>query len=452
METPSAMIVADTFPPMVGVGSHRTVGLCRRLAERGWRVTVLTARLRPDEPTDGSLLAGIPPTVRVVRATSPNFPIIAAKLVKWRRPGIEAAKGLAGSSAPGGAHCEAAPWRRVVDWLSFWLHLPDDRLGWFLPAVVAGVRNAGRHRPGVIYGSGPKWTSHVVAATLSALLDLPLVADFRDPWCGSAWRRLPSAAHRRVDELLERFVIRKACRITCAWDGIRRHLVGRYPGRAGDIVTILNGFDREQIDSAGCVHLDGSRCVLLHAGMFYGPRSPDPLLKGLRLLKERSPRQARRLVVLLLGPQTYQGQPLRDLVDRHGLNGLVRLMPPTSHQRAMAFLNGADVAVLFGQSGDDALASIPAKTYEYIGAGKPILAIGVGQEAAGLIQASGCRLWRADEPASIAAALKDVVAAHSQGRLNGRIDSDARPALTRQRMAEELESVLRAAIEMRRKR
>ena len=129
----------------------------------------------------------------------------------------------------------------------------------------------------VIYSTAPAWTSHLVGLMLSHLLRVPLVADFQDPWCGSFWRKIPYRSQLWLDERLENMVVRRASQITCAWDGIRRHLETRYPKRSADIRTILNGFWPDETDEVEPVRLDERRCVLLHAGSFYGPRSPTPL-------------------------------------------------------------------------------------------------------------------------------------------------------------------------------
>mgnify|MGYP006196076133 CR=1 FL=1 len=47
------------------------------------------------------------------------------------------------------------------------------------------IRKDGTFFP-VVYSSSPPVSGHLAAAVLSDLLDLPWVADFRDPWIGNA--------------------------------------------------------------------------------------------------------------------------------------------------------------------------------------------------------------------------------------------------------------------------
>ena len=444
------MVITDVFPPTNVVGIHRTLALCVRLADSGWHVTVITPRTEAGGLRDPGLTAKVPSQVRVVRTPYVNLLSLATRVLR-RRPRRPASAGPNTGQAPAASARPKRPGSlsRLVDWLSWWLHIPDGGSGWWFSAVPAGVREGTRHRPDVIFSTAPAWTSHIVGATLSRLLRVPLVADFRDPWCGSAWHRVPYAPHRWVDEHCERFVVRRAARITCAWDGIRRHMASRYPARAMDMQTILNGFDPDEIDATAPVRLVPDRCVLLHAGTFYGPRSPIPLLAGLRRLLDTSPADAARLQLVLMGLSSYNGRPLAELAEAHGVAACIRLMSPVSHRESLAILKGADVAILCGQSGKEALASVPAKAYEYLGAGKPVLAVGAGEEVCGIMARGGCRLWRASgqDPGEMADAFRGIAAAHRRGELNGQKPAEARMAFTRPRMAQSLESVLREVAE-----
>jgi len=442
----SITVITSIFPPVNGVGVHRTVALCRHLVERGDRVTVITARPAGRWRLDPRLLSRVPPEVRVVRTAAPPLLETAVRLVRrgGRRGGPRAASPVSSDNTMPAS--SKAGLRKVVDWVSRWLILPDGYSGWFVPALAAGLRLACRHRPDLLYSSAPAWTSHLVAAALSHFLRVPWVADFRDPWCGSAFRTDPYGAHRWAQQRLEELVVQTAGAITCAWGGVARHLVARYPNRGPRIHTILNGFDPDLLARVPAVRLDAGRCVLLHAGSLYGPRSPVPLLTGLRRLRETSPADAERLLAVLVGCTSYNGIPIEQLAKDCGVAASVRVLPPVPHETALAYLKGADVALLFGQSGGTA--SVPAKTYEYIGAGKPILAIGAGLEVRRILQRAGCRLWvtdQADEK-SIAGTLRQIVAEFRNGTLASSPRPRAQATFTWEETGKRLGVVLDSAL------
>jgi len=450
----SAILISKAFPPETLVGVHRPTGLCKHLVQKGWRVTVLAASPSRNAALDPNLLGKVPAKAKVVRTPCPELAAATARAFNrvafWRTPG-----GVRPPSAGGrGERPSNACWRPkglayVVDWLSWWLQMPDTNVGWLIPAVWAGLREACRCRPDVIFSTGPVWTSHLVGLTLCRLLRVPWVADFRDPWCGSAFREFPCVAHRRVNSLLEKWVVGRATAITCAADGIRRRLAAAHPETAGAMRTVLNGFDREQLDAASPVRLDSDRCVLLHSGTFYGPRSPVPLFEAVRQLHKGCPGIAKRLHVVLLGEPTYGGRPLEDIVHEHALASVVCVVPRVLHQEALGILKGANVALLFGQGGEeDELKPVTAKVYEYIGVGKPVLAIGAGTEALDVMRRGGCRVWAAkdSEPQEIASALKEIAEEYARGRLRDADNAAARLAFARSRMAEELTAVLVGAM------
>jgi glycosyltransferase involved in cell wall biosynthesis len=455
----TALLISRAFPPASNIGVYRVVGLSRHLVDRGWRVTVITSAPAQSAPVDPELLKMVPETVRVVQTRAPDLPLLAARVFKGRTAGSDpppARSGPSGSNAASshgrwyigsiGSHVRRAV-RLPVDWLSWWLHIPDSQTGWLLPAVRAGLKEARHTRPDVIFSTAPVWTSHLVAAVISKVLGIPLVADFRDPWAGSTFFGIPYGAHRRVNSWLERMVVARATRITCAWDGIRQHLVANYPSRARDVSTIINGFDPDLIDRAVTRRLEANGQLFLHAGTFYGPRSPIPLLTALQQIRTAGDALRGQVTFALIGSPAYNGQSMESLIHQYGVADYVRAMPRLPHQHVLGALKGADAAMLFGQSGADSLASVPAKAFEYIGTGKPVLAIGAGSEVCELMRRGGCPVWDApaDSPARIALAVHDMVRYLQQGQRDDQSTLDARSQFARGCMAARLEQVLHEA-------
>lgn len=453
--TCSALILTRSFPPEAAVAVHRVAGLCKHLVESGrWRVTVVTATPPVGAAVDERLWDTVPKEVRVVRAAAPDLPRLAARLVK-RRKADGAGRAAARESSDRPAPREGGPpepasarraFRYAVDWTSWWLHVPDGESGWLLPAIWAGRREARRHRPDVIFSTAPVWTAHVAGAALSTILRVPLVADFRDPWVGSAFRTVPYTAHRWLNAWLERRVIARAAHVTCAWDGIRRHLAARYPRYSEKMTTILNGYDPAALDTVPSQRSAPSGRVFVHAGGFYGPRSPLPLLEALRRSRADGRSTLNDAKFILVGPGHCNGRALSDLVMEYAVADLVQVVPRVPHHEALGLVKGADAAMLFGQSGSEALATIPAKAYEYIGLRKPVLAIGAGREVCDVMRRGGCPVWDvpADDPAALAAAIDHMLRYLAGTTPPPEPLPDTPEPLTRKRMAEKLEKVLGA--------
>jgi glycosyltransferase involved in cell wall biosynthesis len=143
--------------------------------------------------------------------------------------------------------------------------------------------------------------------------------------------------------------------------------------------------------------------------------------------------------------------PLAQLVRAHGLEDLVEVLGPLPHGRSLSLMKGADVALLFGQSGREDLASVPAKVYEYIGAGKAVLAVGAGAEVCSLLRKGGCRLWEALTSGELAAAVEEILGEYVAGRRGWGGDPAARQSFTRQQMTQEIQAILEQVLRVRRR-
>ena len=129
----SAMLVSQAFPPGGDVGGHRTVALCQHLVRQGWRVTVVAARPPAGARLDQGLLASVPKSVDVLWAAAPDLPLLAARIVKGRatEPQPEPPDKPAETAAEEDTNqaAERTGMKRVLDWLSWWLHVPDGATG-----------------------------------------------------------------------------------------------------------------------------------------------------------------------------------------------------------------------------------------------------------------------------------------------------------------------------------
>jgi glycosyltransferase involved in cell wall biosynthesis len=152
-------------------------------------------------------------------------------------------------------------------------------------------------------------------------------------------------------------------------------LAARYPRHAGKIHLIWNGYDPENTLRALPIPVRSAR-VLLHAGSIYGRRQPSAMISSLERLiaaGRLDPVTIRlKLVGYLVTEDAWvRACPFHRLVERGCLEFTEKPVPRAEAAREMA---QADYLVLLDLNGSVPAMQVPAKLFEYIQIGRPILA------------------------------------------------------------------------------
>ena len=359
------LIVARFFPPGAGGGVYRTLGFTRHLPDFGYEPVVLTGPNRPPNQGDPELLAPLS-RLEIVRAGR-GSPLSTARS-RTNRP----------------------PWISALARAASWIAIPDSYAGWRGDAVRAGFERLKRGDLSAIYSTSPPDTDHLVALDLHRASGLPWVADFRDPWIGLGYRDPPTPWHRAAHERLLRDVLRHATRVVAATEGTERWLKAVDPSIAPRSSVISNGFEAEEW--RGVVPRRFDRFTMIHAGRLSDDRTVEPFARGLATFLARDPARRAAVQCLLLGP--LDADQAR-VVARAGLDGVVRFEGNRSHAETLAMEAGADLLLLVKSRSARFRDLVPGKLYEYLGSGRPVLAIAPEGPAADLVRHFGMG-WVAD--------------------------------------------------------
>ena len=389
---PRALIVTSNFPPDASVGTMRTLRLVRHLAAEGWNVDVLTAApegFRHGTVVDPMLLDRVPPAVRAIRARALR-PIerLSAALRRRTRPRTNAASRPSSAGVPR----ETPVARRRLSMLkaaaTACLTLPDREVSWLIPALVRAWREVSPDRPDVIYSTGPPFTPHVVAAVLARVMGRPWVAEFRDPWARAPWREDRFTFERRAWQVLERAIVTRADAVVFATDANCRDFASYYGAAiASRFHVVPNGCDTSEFEGLVRRPDASGRFVLLHAGSLYGARNPAGLFQALARALASGALDARDVSVRFVGRTSGAGLDLPALVRDLGLDSIVQFADQMPRRAVLQEMVNASALLIVQPV---TTVSIPAKLYEYMAAGRPILALAEpGGDTAELVQRSG---------------------------------------------------------------
>ena len=396
-DRPRLLLVAPAFPPDYVVGGKRALRMARHLTVLGWEVEVLSLRSAYADRTDPTLLEETP-GFRVIR-THAASPILLARRGRrfWRRltvgeqAGQEPVAGL-----PAGASAAVGRWRPLVA-------TPDEYSGWMPFALAAGMLRV--RRPDVVLATAPPFTAHLVAGILSRARDARLVLDYRDPWSTVEGAGPPRGSRHAG---MEAWCVRRARLVVATTSSILVSLSVFRPART---LVIENGCDPElfaQVRPTGFPHF-----TIVYAGNFYGSRSARPVLQALRSLKDSGSLPAGGVRLRVLG---ITGAEVAAMARELDVADWVEVEDFLPQREAAARMRGADLLLLV--VGETHGGSVPAKLFDYLGAGRFILGIvPPGSEAGRLVEecrAGAC--FSGDDREGIAGYIAAAAARRGDGR------------------------------------
>ncbi|MBV8541295.1 MAG: glycosyltransferase [Pseudonocardiales bacterium] len=195
---------------------------------------------------------------------------------------------------------------------------------------------------------------------------LPLVVDYRDPW--SARSRPPLLA--RATRTIERHALRRAAAVTYAGGpALGDLLVRRLQLTSSLVISVPNGFDAADVEGLPEVPLrperNGQPLDLVMNGYWYGRNGPGILLDALQRV---GPAVAELTVVGGVSP------PIATRLHRATGQALVPHIAG-SRRKLYERLHQADAALVTTDNASAAESRIPAKIYDYLATGVPVIAV-----------------------------------------------------------------------------
>jgi glycosyltransferase involved in cell wall biosynthesis len=356
------LFLAYHFPPLGLSGVQRTVKFVRYLPEFGWQPHVVSG---PGDasvaglPSDATLVTELPEELEVVRCGGPEPPPSMGNRARLER----------------------------------WLMLDPAWRRWWIDATSEAALAAAAEAD-VILASMSPFESAEAAGRLSAATGTPWLADLRDPWALDEMLVYATWLHRRRELSRMRRGLGSAAAIVMNTPEAARAVREAFPELADrPVVAIPNGYDASdfagpqpelpaevfRIAHTGTFHTAAglrrrtrlARAVLRGSigGVDFLPRSHVHLVEAVRLVLERDPSLRGRIRLAFAGVMTPSDRASCTVPGVEELGYL-------AHADSVETLRGADLLFLpmHGVSPGWRARIVPGKTYEYLAAGRPILA------------------------------------------------------------------------------
>lgn len=363
----TVLIVAYYFPPSGGPGVQRVLKFVQYLQQFGWRPVVLTVKDGTFPARDESLLEKIPDDVPVYRTDIFEPYDLYRKLTgKKKTDGIDV-NTLRNRD-------EGLPLtERISEFIRATFFIPDARMGWRKYAVQEGIRIIAQEKVDAIYSSSPPYTCAMIARDLKRKTGLPWIAGFRDPWTGflttpDRWA-LPAA----IDRSMEESVFSEADLVDVAWTGIATDAQQKYPSIPKDKFHHLpNGFDSNDFPLIDPARRTDDRFTVTYTGSMYGLRTPREFLTAVEKLVADGKVDPTRIRLRFIG---RFGDEVHQIFRESSVQDSIEVVGYMPHSESIRQLLLSDALLLVVDVTSDSAEIVPGKVYEYIGTGKPVIAV-----------------------------------------------------------------------------
>lgn len=392
-----ALIIAYNFPPVGGAGVQRSVKFVKYLREFGWEPVVLTVA-NPSVPVyDAGLLKDIPNGVKVYGA-------------RTLEPSYAQKQGFVASDKSLKSRIKS-PLKKVVAQLM----LPDLQILWWPDLIVKLLKIIKKEKPAVLFVSAPPFSSFLPVVFVGRMMSVPVILDYRDEWAFSRdqWENaIKHSLAKQLDSIFERYSIKRCTAFTAANASYVSSICAAYPAvKADKGFVITNGYDEDDFNLAPHVRSvpDNNMLItIVYTGTVWKATSLRNFVTALKKVLEADPALRDILRVKIFG--RVVDSELAYFQD-DDLTGVLQLFGYIEHDELMCETMAADVLLITLSDLPGAHKIITGKAFEYMAAGKQILAIMPEGETRRLLTQNYNKLSLAgaNDLGGILAALIDIV-------------------------------------------
>jgi glycosyltransferase involved in cell wall biosynthesis len=357
------LVITYYWPPSGGSQVLRWLKFSKYLPEFGWIPVIYTPENPEPQETDPSLIKEIPDEITVIK-----HPI----WEPYRLYKMFSRKGKDEKIST--AFISEKKSNSLIDKTSNFIRsnffIPDARRFWIKPSYRFLRKYLDKNHVDLMVSSGPPHSMHIIALLLKKTLNIPWIADFRDPWTNIDYYRhllLTSRADKKHHRL-EKEVLTNADYVVAVSPTMKKEFIGT---GAKKVKTITNGYDDYTIKIDEKKR--DKKFSILHVGSVPGTRNAETLWKVLAELAASEKGFADNLQINLIGKVDYS---VIESLKKHNLIRFTIREKYMPHIKALERMAMAQLLLLLINNTPNAAGILTNKFYEYLSVRRPILGIG----------------------------------------------------------------------------
>lgn len=357
------LIITYYWPPSGGGGVQRWLKFVKYLPASRIKPVVVCPK-NPEYPViDESLLDDIPEEAEIVRLPIWE-PYWIFKKITGRKKEEKVNAGLLFDEKK----------QTLVEKFSLWFRgnflIPDPRRFWVRPTVKRLIKLIPQIKPEAVITTGPPHSVHLIGYHLKQKLNIPWIADLRDPWSTFDIydKFYPTKWARNQQKKLEKKTLSGADKILTvspSWAAELQNSLKK------EVVFIPNGYDEKDLNQESTANPDNF--LINYVGLINSFRNQSVFWESLNELCAENETFNKKLKIQFVG--IYDDRINESFEKYKNLAGKLRFSGYIPHSEVKFRYAESDCLLLLQNRSDTSKGHIPGKVFEYLASCKPILAL-----------------------------------------------------------------------------
>ncbi len=357
------LFITYYWPPSGKASLHWPLKIIKHLPDSGWQPSVIAAEKDVFSHKDESLYRYISPDLKVIKTKSIEPFELYKKFTGRQKDEVLIPSETISKTNTSLAH-------KISIWIRFNLFIPDARVGWYFPAVSAGLKFLQKFHHDAVVSIGPPHTSHLIGMSLAKKFKLPHTPVFIDPWTDIVYYRdfKRSKATIAIDNYFEKKVLKNSASVVFVTESMKQDYEKKYVFLKEKSHVLYWGYNEE--DFNGIVpSKNADEEVLVHAGNIFDYQNPKNFWKQLKTEID----SGRNLKIKFIGSVS---PGIKKEIEQNDLSSRTEFLGFLPYNEMLAELAKADYLLVCATE----KRHVPGKLFEYLRTGKPIIAFGDDNE------------------------------------------------------------------------